>query len=65
MSKIKKKNRFYGPLLYGFQVTPSDALWFTPRILHQMKGLIKLRNPDKFIEDSSFGSHFRDLQKLA
>ena len=31
----------------------------------QMKGLVTLHNPDKFLEGSSFGSHFRDLQKLA
>ena len=41
-----------------------DALQFTPRDLHQMKGLIKLHNPDRFLEDSSFGFDFRDLQKL-
>ena len=29
-----------------------------------MKALLKLHNPDKFLEGSSFGSDFRDLQKL-
>ena len=41
---------------------PSDALQFVPQVLHQVKALIKLHNPDKFFEDSSFGSNFRDLQ---
>ena len=27
-----------------------------------MQGPIKLHNPDKFLEHSSFGSHFRDLR---
>ena len=31
----------------------------------KMKDFMKLHNPDKFLEDSSFGSQFRDLQKLA
>ena len=35
----------------------SDALQFAPQILHQMKGLKKLHNPDKFLEGSSFGSN--------
>ena len=30
-----------------------------------MKGLIELRNLVKFLEDSSFGSNFRDHKKLA
>ena len=30
--------------------------------LHQMKGLIKLHNPGKFIESNIFGSHFRGFQ---
>ena len=30
-----------------------------------MKNLIKLHNPGKFLEGSSFGSRFRDIQKLA
>ena len=38
---------------------------FLSPILHLMKVLIKLHNPDKFLEDSSFESNFRDLQKLA
>ena len=42
-----------------------DALQFMPEDVCRMKGLIKLHNPDKFLEKSSFGSHFRDLQKLA
>ena len=29
--------------------------------LHQMKGLIKVHHLVKFLEDSSFGSNFRDL----
>ena len=44
---------------------PSDVLEFMPQVLHQMKGLIKLHNPDKFLEDSSFDSNFRDFHKLA
>ena len=44
---------------------PFGALRFTPQVLHQMKGFIKLHNQGKFLKDSSFGSHFRDLQKLA
>ena len=44
---------------------PSDALQFTARVLYQIKGLIKLHKPDKFLGGSSFGSNFRDLQKLA
>ena len=36
----------------------SDAIQFTPHVLHQMKDLIKLHNPDKFLKDSSFGSNF-------
>ena len=42
----------------------SDALQFAPQILHQMKGLKKLHNPDKFLEGSSFGSNLTDLQML-
>ena len=43
----------------------SEALQFTSIVLRQMKGLINLHNSDEFPEDKSFGSHFRDLQKLA
>ena len=43
---------------------PSYTLEFKLQVLHQMKGLINLHNPGKFLEDSTFGSHFRDLQKL-
>ena len=53
MSKIKKKKRFSG------------ALQFMSRVLYEMKDLIKLHNPDKFLEDSNFVSNFRDLQILA
>ena len=42
----------------------SDALQFAPQILHQIKGLKKLHNPDKFLEGSSFGSNLTDLQML-
>ena len=31
--------------------TPSEALWFTPQVLHQMKGDIKLHN---YITEISF-----------
>ena len=44
------------------------ALWHTliyAPSLKQMKGLIKLHNTDKFLEDSSFASNLRDLHKLA
>ena len=44
------------------------ALWHPsiyPQVLRQMKDFIKLHNPGKFLEDSNFGSHFRDFQKLA
>ena len=34
-------------------------------LLRQMKDFIKLHNSGKFLQDGSFGSHFRDLQKLA
>ena len=30
-----------------------------------MKGIIKLHNPGKFLENNGLGSHFRDLQKSA
>ena len=53
MSKIKKTS-FYATLPDSFEVMP--------RVLHQMKGLIKLHKPDKFLEDNSFGSNFRDFQ---
>ena len=39
---------------------PSDTLQFMPQVLQQMNSLIKLHTPDKFLEDSSFGSNFRD-----
>ena len=43
---------------------PSGTLQFSPQVLHQIQGLIKTHHPDKFLEDSSFGSHFKDLQKV-
>ena len=39
----------------------SDPLSFKPQILSQVKDLLNLQNSDKFFEDSSFGSDFRDL----
>ena len=42
--------------LTSFDLPPS----FAPK-----KDFVKLHNPSKFLEDRSFGSHFRDLQKLA
>ena len=30
----------------------------------QIKVLKTLHNPDKFVEDSTFSSHFKDLQKF-
>ena len=39
----------------------SDTLWFKPQILSQVKDLLNLQNLDKFFEDNSFGSDFRDL----
>ena len=42
-----------------------DDLQFMRQDVCRMKGLIKLHNRDNFLEKSSFGSHFRDLQKLA
>ena len=61
MSKIKKKT-----FMAHFDKTfRSHLIWFTPQVLHPMKDLIKLHNPDKFLQRISFGSHFRDLQKLA
>ena len=44
---------------------PSDAVQFTPQILHQKKGLIKLHNPGKFPEDNICSSHFRDSQRVS
>ena len=44
---------------------PSETYWFTSQVLHQIKGFKKLDNPDEFLEESSSGSHSRDLQKLA
>ena len=61
MSKINKKVLLWHIVIYVL----GHALSFALRVLHQMKGLIKLHNRDKFLEDSSFGSNFRDLQKLA
>ena len=65
MPKIKKnkKNTLFWPIFIWFL---GHALW-RPLIyvLRQMKGLRKLDNQDKFLEDSSFGSYFRDLQMLA
>ena len=65
MSKIKKKKKKTFLWLIFIKLFPhallSDALQFTSQVLHQMKGLIKLYNPDKFLETSNF----RDLQILA
>ena len=44
-------------------LTPFDLC--PDEFLCQMKGIIKLHNPDKFFEENIFGSYFRDLQKLA
>ena len=55
----KKEKTFLWPIF-----TRLYALRFTPRVLHQMKGLKKLHNPGKFLKHNSFGSHYRDLQKL-
>ena len=65
MSEIKKKDVFVAHFHKVFKsrsLTPSKLRL---EFCHQMKGLIRLHNPDKFLEDSSFGSNFRDLQKLA
>ena len=35
----------------------SIAFRLTPLVLLRMKGLIKLRNPGKFLQDRSFGSN--------
>ena len=51
------KKRQCGPLSYGFSVMPSDVLWVTRQVLLQMKG--------KYVEDSTFTSHFSDCQKLS
>ena len=65
--KLKKKKTFLWLIFIKLftHALLSDALQFTSRVLYQMKDLIKLHNPDKFLEDSSFGSNFRDLQILA
>ena len=63
MLELITKKRCCGPTT--LRLRPSGALQFTPRVLRQMKGVIKLHNPEKFLEDSSFGSHLSDLQKLA
>ena len=65
MSKKKRKKTFLWPIFIRLL---DHAFWrpsLYPQVLRQMKEFIKLHNPDKFREDSSFGSHFRDLQKLA
>ena len=65
MSKIMNKKSHFYPLSYSFLVMYSDILWVTFHVLLQMKGLIKLLNTGKFIEDSTFTSHFSDCQKLS
>ena len=58
----KGKKRFWEKKAFRPRsLTPFDL----PQVLRQMKDFIKLHNPVKFLEDSSFGSHFRDLQMLA
>ena len=64
MSKIMTKKHNYGLFSKRLCATPFDALRFTPEVLNQKKNLIKLHNPGQFPEDSIFGSHFRDVQKL-
>ena len=67
MSKTKEKNIFVAHFHKDFKPRPLTSFNLSPEFCTKwkMKGLITLRNPDKFLEDSSFGSHFRDLQKLA
>ena len=43
----------------------SDALQFTPSVLHQMKTIIKSHSPDKFLKDRSFSSIFQRLSKVS
>ena len=66
MPKIKKeKNTFvahFHKILRSRPLTPFDL---HPHLFGQIKDLIKLHNPDKSFEDSSFDSQFSDLQKLA
>ena len=60
----KKKKKFLWP---NFIRLLNHALWrpsLYSQVLYQMKDFLKLHNPGKFLEGSSFGSDFRDLQKL-
>ena len=67
MSKIKGKNFFVAHFHNAFRPRPLIPFDLRPEFCAkwQLKGLITLHNPDKILEDSSFGSHFTDLQKLA
>ena len=64
MSKIMTRKHNYGLFSKRLYATPFHALRFTPQVLNQKKNLIKLHNPGKFPEDSIFGYHFKDVQKL-
>ena len=66
MPKIKKESIWVTQFPKVLRPRPLTFFDLRPdKVLYHMKGLIKLHNPVKFLEDSSFGSHFRGLQMLA
>ena len=65
MSKKKKKKTFLWLIFIRLLLHALRHSSIYPQVFRLMEDFIKLRNPGRFLEDSSFGSHFRDLQNLA
>ena len=57
-SKFLQQCRFMNEQEKKREATLSDALQFTPSVLHQMKTIIKSHSPDKFLKDRSCSSIF-------
>ena len=43
----------------------SESFPLTLRVLHKIKGIIKLHNTVSFLKTTIFGSHLRDLQNVS
>ena len=62
--KKKKENVFVAHFHKAIRPRPLTPFHLPPSFVPNER-FIKLHNPGKFLEDSSFDSHFKDLQKLA